>query len=78
MVISSNAEIHINNQCLNLSEIHHWFQLNDSKTDVLVRIKPSASKHNLNDVVIGDSQGFMQDKIIASHTCFVGHMDVNC
>ena len=24
------------------------------------------------------SQGFMQDKIIASHTCFGGHMDVNC
>ena len=23
-------------------------------------------------------QGFMQDKIIASHTCFGGHMDVNC
>ena len=23
-------------------------------------------------------QGFTQDKIIASHTCFRGHMDVNC
>ena len=23
-------------------------------------------------------QDFMQDKIIASHTCFDGHMDVNC
>ena len=23
-------------------------------------------------------QGLMQDKIIASHTCFGGHMDVNC
>ena len=23
-------------------------------------------------------QGFMQGKIIASHTCFGGHMDVNC
>ena len=23
-------------------------------------------------------QGFMQDKIIASHTCFGGHVDVNC
>ena len=23
-------------------------------------------------------QGFMQDKIIASHTCFGGPMDVNC
>ena len=22
--------------------------------------------------------GFMQDQIIASHTCFGGHMDVNC
>ena len=22
--------------------------------------------------------GIMQDKIIASHTCFGGHMDVNC
>ncbi|KAK2182667.1 hypothetical protein NP493_341g01000 [Ridgeia piscesae] len=24
------------------------------------------------------SHGFMQDHIIASHTCFGGHMDVNC
>ena len=23
-------------------------------------------------------QGFMQDKIIASHICFGGHMDVHC
>ena len=23
-------------------------------------------------------QGFMQDNIFASHTCFGGHMDVNC
>ena len=23
-------------------------------------------------------QGFMRDHIIASHTCFGGHMDVNC
>ena len=23
-------------------------------------------------------QGFMQDKGIASHTCFGGHVDVNC
>ena len=23
-------------------------------------------------------QGFMQDKIIASHTCFGEHMDVSC
>ena len=23
-------------------------------------------------------QGVMQDQIIASHTCFGGHMDVNC
>ena len=29
-------------------------------------------------ISLGDFQGFMQDKIIASHTCFGGHMDVNC
>ena len=27
---------------------------------------------------MGWNQGFMQDKIIASHTCFGGHVDVNC
>ena len=27
---------------------------------------------------VGLLQGFMQDEIIASHTCFGGHMDVNC
>ena len=26
----------------------------------------------------GMRQGFMQDKIIVSPTCFGGHMDVNC
>ena len=25
-----------------------------------------------------NEQGFRQDEIIASHTCFSGHMDVNC
>ena len=28
--------------------------------------------------VVHEAQGFMQDKIIASHTCFGGHVDVNC
>ena len=27
---------------------------------------------------LGQTQGFMQDQIIASHTRFGGHMDVNC
>ena len=31
-----------------------------------------------NIVDKGNAQGFMQDKIIASHTCFGEHMDVNC
>ena len=34
----------------------------------------------LPDVITGsvvDRQGFMQDKSIASHTCFGGHMDIN-
>ena len=29
-------------------------------------------------IFVSVCQGFMQDKIIASHTCFGGHMDVNC
>ena len=29
-------------------------------------------------VTVTCDQGFMQDKIIASRTCFGGHMDVNC
>ena len=29
-------------------------------------------------LIITAYQGFMQDNIIASHTCFGGHMDVNC
>ena len=36
--------------------IHHRLQLNDSKTEILVITTPSsAGKHNLTDVVIGDS-----------------------
>ena len=33
------------------------------------------SEQSLVDSVL---QGFMQDKIITCHTCFGGHMDVNC
>ena len=29
-------------------------------------------------VDVESSQGFMQDQIIASYTCFGGRMDVNC
>ena len=29
-------------------------------------------------IVYRGTQGFMQDNIIASHTCFGGHMEVNC
>ena len=29
-------------------------------------------------LILHCTHGFMQDKIIASHTCFGGHMDVNC
>ena len=27
---------------------------------------------------VAGHQGFMQDTIVASHTCFGGYMDVNC
>ena len=27
---------------------------------------------------VSDKQVFMKDTIIASHTCFGGHMEVNC
>ena len=33
---------------------------------------------NLKWKHMNGSQGLMQDQIIASHTCFGGHMDVNC
>ena len=36
------------------------------------------SAHPGSVLLQGYNQGFMQDKIIASHTCFGGHMDVNC
>ena len=32
----------------------------------------------LDGLVVPSQQGFMQDQIIASDTCFSGHMDVNC
>ena len=33
---------------------------------------------NLWTMGVSRDQGFTQDQIIASHTCFGGHMDVNC
>ena len=29
-------------------------------------------------LVESSDQGFMQEKMIASHTCFGGYMDANC
>ena len=37
-----------------------------------------SSTSEVTSAGVGGGQGFMQDKIIASHTCFGGHMDVNC
>ena len=36
------------------------------------------SRSSSNYTTVGLHQGFMQDKTIARHTCFGGHMDVNC
>ena len=30
------------------------------------------------DIISRSDQGCTQDQVIASHTCFGGHMDVNC
>ena len=38
------------------------------------RVGPAGWKQ----INVCSKQGFMHDKIIASHTCFGGHMDVNC
>ena len=35
-------------------------------------------KHMVVICGLCSGQDFMQDKIITSHTCFGGHMDVNC
>ena len=41
--------------------------------------KPALEKLDLDGrSMVNAGQGFMQDKIIASHTCFGGHMDVTC
>ena len=49
----------------------HW---NNTETlDVTKQCVRAANKAN---AMKGFMQGFMQDKIIASHTCFGGHMDV--
>ena len=29
-------------------------------------------------ICCSSDKGFMEDQIIASHTCFVGHVGVNC
>ena len=34
--------------------------------------------HTILFIQVLQDQGFMQDQIIASHTCFGGHLDVNC
>ena len=50
------ARIHAFVNDLKAWMIHHQLQLNDSKIEILVITTPSsAGKHNLTDVVIGDS-----------------------
>ena len=33
---------------------------------------------NFDEMTVTNTQDFMQDTIIACHTCCGGHMDVNC
>ena len=55
----------------------HFTSLTDLFTQTPSRLLLEASSHMLQ--YVGDRQGFfMQNKIIASHTCFGGHVDVNC
>ena len=44
----------------------------DINYHVLLILLSSLTENTVTD------QGFMQDKIIASHTCLGEHMDVNC
>ena len=47
----------------------------------VLRLTSHAQQESMLTVVIKCpeyKQGLMQDKIIASHLCFGGHMDVNC
>ena len=66
----------------------HWFQYvnkctcGNYNTFTLIRQSGVNIKSQqlpvYKDCVYTYIQGFMQDKIIASHTCFGRHMDVNC
>ena len=46
--------------------------------EVTHRITITSVLHVYKIINLRTAQGFMQDKIIASHTCFGGHMEVNC
>ena len=63
-----------NSELKQLNDNHmHGIKINSYNTS---HISPGNQRTETSGV--GGSQGFMQDKIIASHTCFGGHMDVNC
>ena len=56
--------------------------LTDEKFNVKIQHKNESGVGQVAEFVVwsasalASAQGFMQDKIIASHTCFGGHMDV--
>ena len=60
--------------CPSLCSLHGFIVRDNSLIDYYAY----GSRVILTVVLLVSGQGFMQDKIIASHTCFGGHMDVNC
>ena len=56
----------------------HGYYLKDGKVTRLSSQRTQPTDSRLSETNMPTKQGFMQDQIIASHTCFGGHIDVNC
>ena len=57
-----------------LQQIEHGELTSEKLQQRLLKVAVACSNKTTTTYL----QGFMQDNIIASHTCFGGHMDINC
>ena len=63
---------------IKINIIYYYYYSHLSVCPVSCAFLNKENKLILSCIIVANHQGFMQDKIIASHTCFGGHMDVNC
>ena len=58
--------------------VRTWLKCKHKKDVLHITLTSGVQLSRAEEITVLCLQGFMQDEIIARHTCFGGHVDVNC